>query len=43
MKEFNIKRVHRMPVTPPGDAGNVTALLTESAVVEWIAKNVRFV
>lgn len=31
-----------MPVTSPGDAANVTALLTESAIVQWIADNVRF-
>jgi len=37
LKEFNIKRVHRMAVTKHGEAGTVVSLLAESAIVEWLS------
>lgn len=39
LKEFNIKRVHRMAITKHGEASNVISVLAELAIVEWVAQN----
>eukprot|EP01114_Cavostelium_apophysatum_P009006 TRINITY_DN2207_c0_g1_i2.p1 TRINITY_DN2207_c0_g1~~TRINITY_DN2207_c0_g1_i2.p1 ORF type:complete len:329 (+),score=96.33 TRINITY_DN2207_c0_g1_i2:124-1110(+) len=36
LREFNIKRVHRMVMTKHGEANNVLSVVTESCIVEWI-------
>jgi len=40
LREFNIKRIHRMPITKHKDASDVVALLTESSLIEWLAKHI---
>jgi len=39
LKEFNIKRIHRMAVTKHGEAQTVVSVLAEIALVEWIHNN----
>jgi len=36
LREFNIRKVHRMPVSKHGESSNILYLLTESAIVEWL-------
>jgi len=37
LKEFNIKRIHRMAITKHGEAHTVTSVLAESSIISWLA------
>jgi len=37
LKEFNIKRVHRMAITKHGEAHTVLSVLAESSIIHWLA------
>jgi len=36
LREFNIRKIHRMAVSKHGESSNILSLLTESALVDWL-------